>query len=60
MIENYFTGKTRRGRIPGEGWEVRSLDFTKDPEYPRFASDLKCLKEDRMEGEREREIELRR
>ena len=52
------TGKTRRGRIPGEGREVCSLDFPKDPEYPRLALDLKCLKADIMEGERERKMEL--
>ena len=29
-----------------------------DPDIPRNASDASCVKEDRMEGEREREIEL--
>ena len=47
-----------RGRIPGEGREVRSLDFTKDPEYPRFASDLKFWKRtERREKRKEGRIE---
>ena len=39
---------------------MRLLDFMEDPEYPQFASDLKFLKADKMEGERESEIELGR
>ena len=37
---------------------MRSRDFTRNPEYPQFASDLKWKKADRKEGEREREVEL--
>ena len=29
-----------------------------EPDIPRYASDVKCLKADRMEGERERKVEL--
>ena len=50
MTENYFTSKTRRGRIPGEGREVRSLDFTKDPEYPRFGVGLEVFESGQKAG----------
>ena len=39
---------------------MRSRDFTRNLEYPQFASDLQWKKADRKEGERERRIESRR
>ena len=34
------------------------LKSPNDPDIPRNASDISCVKEERMKGEREREIEL--
>ena len=44
--------------IPDEAVKVDASESPNDPDIPRNASDVSCVKEDRKEGEREREVEL--
>ena len=46
--------------ISDEAVKVDASESPNDPDIPRNASDVNCVKEDRKEGEREREVELRR
>ena len=44
--------------IPDEAVKVDASELRNDQNIPRNASDVSCVKEDRKEGEREREVEL--
>ena len=57
MIENYFhyLDKERMNTWRWTGSVI--VNFSKRSRFPQFASNLKWKKEDRKEGEKEREIE---